>query len=787
MRLSLKPVVGALVLVGIYAAAGYIGVPAGVRWAVGNVLPEALNGRTTTVGEISFNPWNWTLTLENLSIDSAERPGSHMLELDRAVLDASISSLTRMAPVLDAVTIDGLRVQLTASELNNAEAEQAVEAELAQAPSEGSSGAAGLPAFSLSNVAVRNSSLRLVNTADNAEVEVSEINFSLPLISTLPDAGASSMTPALSLKINGRPLKAEGSIEGENATLALAIDQLNLAQILKAAPVTLDYDVKSAELSGNLALAFTLPKSGAPAVSASGTLTLANLEAATESGAPLAKMKSATLDVAGFDLAKQTIAVKSLAVQGPELYLNLEPQASRQKQTAGAAPAAPALAASGTQAAENKAASAEAAGGWHWSLESATIADGVVALTDKTMSPAAKVNVSGIKVAARNFSSDSGNQGEYSIAVNINGAAASSAGTLAIAPLSVKASAETKGLSLSALSPWVKHFTGYSISQGTLTTAGNFEFKDGPTPDVIWKGKANLANFSALDPKGAPLASVKDASVDVALFDLAKKTVAVNSVNVASPAVQVAFESQSSAKAAAGTAAKGTDKAANKTADATTGKAASTEAPWSWSVKSAAVTNGALGLKGIPAYANLGWNYFWCIFTIYVIVKLLSSNFGNTLRAVRDDEVAAKAMGIDTFKAKTISFVVGAFFAGIGGSLTGSLITTIDPKMFNFQLTFNILMFVVVGGLGSITGSLVGAAVVTVLLEWLRFVEDTIQIGSWEIAGIPGMRMLIFSLLLLFIILYRREGIIGGCEFSWDGAARFLHRLRKGKGGAANG
>ena len=114
------------------------------------------------------------------------------------------------------------------------------------------------------------------------------------------------------------------------------------------------------------------------------------------------------------------------------------------------------------------------------------------------------------------------------------------------------------------------------------------------------------------------------------------------------------------------------------------------------------VTNGALGLKGIPAYANLGWNYFWCIFTIYVIVKLLSSNFGNTLRAVRDDEVAAKAMGIDTFKAKTISFVVGAFFAGIGGSLTCSLIKTIAPKSFNFQITCNIMLFVVVAVLGSI-------------------------------------------------------------------------------------
>ena len=149
------------------------------------------------------------------------------------------------------------------------------------------------------------------------------------------------------------------------------------------------------------------------------------------------------------------------------------------------------------------------------------------------------------------------------------------------------------------------------------------------------------------------------------------------------------------------------------------------------------ITNGALGLKGIPAYANLGWNYFWCVLTFYVIIKLLSSNFGNCLRAIRDDEVAAKAMGINTFKCKAISFAVGAFFAGVGGALTGSLITTIDPKMFNFQLTFNILMIVVAGGLGSITGSMVGAVVITVLLEWLRFVEDSISFGSFEIAGIP--------------------------------------------------
>jgi len=188
------------------------------------------------------------------------------------------------------------------------------------------------------------------------------------------------------------------------------------------------------------------------------------------------------------------------------------------------------------------------------------------------------------------------------------------------------------------------------------------------------------------------------------------------------------------------------------------------------------ITNGALGLKGIPGYAGLTWNYFWCVLSVYIIVKLLSSNFGNCLRAIRDDEVAAKAMGINTFRCKAVSFGVGAFFAGVGGALMGSLITTIDPKMFNFQLTFNILMIVVVGGLGSVTGSVAGAVVITILLEWLRFVEYTVEIGPWVIPGVPGMRMVIFSLALLFIILYRRRGIIGGYEFSWDDLSRLLRR-----------
>ncbi len=189
------------------------------------------------------------------------------------------------------------------------------------------------------------------------------------------------------------------------------------------------------------------------------------------------------------------------------------------------------------------------------------------------------------------------------------------------------------------------------------------------------------------------------------------------------------------------------------------------------------VTNGALGFKGIPDHANLWWNFGWCLFTLYVIIRLIRSNSGNVFKAIRDDETAAKAMGIDVFRQKLLSFALGAFFAGVGGALLGSLVATIDPKMFTFVLTFNVLMIVVTGGLGSITGSVLAGIAITVLLEWLRFVENPVYFGDWELPGIPGMRMVVFSLALIFMILFRREGFMGKREFSWSWAVgRFFKK-----------
>lgn len=180
------------------------------------------------------------------------------------------------------------------------------------------------------------------------------------------------------------------------------------------------------------------------------------------------------------------------------------------------------------------------------------------------------------------------------------------------------------------------------------------------------------------------------------------------------------------------------------------------------------LTNGSLGLKGIPAHTTLFMSWGCLAIVLLCMVCMLQSNFGGVMKAVRDDEVATKMMGINTFRVKVLAFTLGCFGGGLGGALMGNLITTIDPRMFMITQTYNILMIIVVGGLGSVTGSLIGSVLVTTMLEWLRFVENPITIGSINIPGIPGMRMVIFSLLLIVVIIFRREGIMGMREFSWD-------------------
>ncbi|BEP27772.1 branched-chain amino acid ABC transporter permease [Helicovermis profundi] len=193
------------------------------------------------------------------------------------------------------------------------------------------------------------------------------------------------------------------------------------------------------------------------------------------------------------------------------------------------------------------------------------------------------------------------------------------------------------------------------------------------------------------------------------------------------------------------------------------------------------ISNGALGLKGITRYTNLWWSWGIAIITLFGIKSLIDGMYGKAFKAIREDEIAAEAMGINLFKHKMLSFVIGAFFAGIGGGLLAHLIGTIDPLMFRFILTFNILLIVVLGGIGSLTGTVLSAIGVTVLMEVLRVIEKPLSIGALHIPGIPGMRMVVFSFLLMAVILFYPRGLMGRNEFTWEyfTKGKFLNKFKK--------
>ena len=180
------------------------------------------------------------------------------------------------------------------------------------------------------------------------------------------------------------------------------------------------------------------------------------------------------------------------------------------------------------------------------------------------------------------------------------------------------------------------------------------------------------------------------------------------------------------------------------------------------------LTNGALGLKGIPAITNLWWSFGTMVLTAVILGSLINSSYGRALKAIREDEIAAESMGINLAKHKNLAFVTGAFFAGIAGGLLGNLLGTIDPKMFNFLFTFNILLIIVLGGMGSLTGSIIAAFIVTSSAEILRFLDESINLGFVVIPGKVGLRQVVFSALLMLVVLFYRQGLMGSREFGWD-------------------
>lgn len=180
-------------------------------------------------------------------------------------------------------------------------------------------------------------------------------------------------------------------------------------------------------------------------------------------------------------------------------------------------------------------------------------------------------------------------------------------------------------------------------------------------------------------------------------------------------------------------------------------------------------TRGPMGLPGIPSFKlfgyeiNNGWAYLvlvliFVVITYVVIKNITKSPFGRILTAVREDEVAAEAMGKNVNKYKLIVFVVGAFFAGIAGSLYAHYISFIDPSSFTIMESIAVLLMVVFGGMASLGGSFIGATTLVILPELLRF------LGMPSSVAAP-LRQMIYGLLLVILMIWRPQGLLGKYRF----------------------
>lgn len=195
------------------------------------------------------------------------------------------------------------------------------------------------------------------------------------------------------------------------------------------------------------------------------------------------------------------------------------------------------------------------------------------------------------------------------------------------------------------------------------------------------------------------------------------------------------------------------------------------------------LTNGSNLLKSYPDFENATSYIILIGIFIAVIVLLVNSTYGRAFKAIRDDEVAAEAMGINLAKHKRMAFVISSFFAGIGGGMLAMYMGTLQALSFKSTMTYEILLIVVIGGIGSITGSVITSFIYIASLEWLLRGLDSGTFLGISAPGIfkNGFRMAVVSIIIMVVVLFFRNGIMGDREFSVAGILKKIDKLRAKK------
>ena len=207
------------------------------------------------------------------------------------------------------------------------------------------------------------------------------------------------------------------------------------------------------------------------------------------------------------------------------------------------------------------------------------------------------------------------------------------------------------------------------------------------------------------------------------------------------------------------------------------------------------LTNGSNLLKSYPDFDGATGYIILIGAFIAIIVMLVNSSYGRAFKAIRDDEVAAEAMGINLAKHKRMAFIISSFFAGVGGGLLAMYMGTLQALSFKSTMTYEILLIVVIGGIGSITGSVLTSFLYIISLEWLLRGLDAGRFLGISAPGIfkNGFRMAVISVIIMVVVLFFSKGIMGDRELSFKKLAERIvngktpKAAEKTEGGESNG
>ncbi|MEM3646710.1 MAG: branched-chain amino acid ABC transporter permease [Thermofilum sp.] len=191
------------------------------------------------------------------------------------------------------------------------------------------------------------------------------------------------------------------------------------------------------------------------------------------------------------------------------------------------------------------------------------------------------------------------------------------------------------------------------------------------------------------------------------------------------------------------------------------------------------MTRGARTFSGVPPYTTFWWVWGWAALTVYTVWRLARSSYGRKMMAIRDNEIAAQALGINVMRTRLLAFCISAFFTAVAGALWAHFITAFSPKEFYFTQTFSIITMLIVGGMGSVSGSVLGTALITVLSELLRNAERGINLGFIQIPPVYGASQILMAIIFILVIIYWPKGLSGGREI--DFSRLFFRPKREGK------